>query len=733
MSLLTEFIDQVFWFMKESAIYILFGILIAGFLRHVISEKRFTKSFGGDDLKSTTLASLFGIPLPLCSCSVLPMMISLRRQGASKGATTAFLISTPETGVDSISVTYALLDPLFTVARPVAALISALTTGSIVNLFVRRGWDDSGDQELPAAGEAVACKEDPSASSPCGEGEGGLVRRSLRYGFGNLLDDLTPLLILAFLGSGLIAVIIPEGFFENAALQGWPAMFIMLLVGIPTYVCATSSTPIVAALLLKGLSPGAAFVFLLAGPPPHLGTMAAVWRFLRRRVPFLYLLSTAGLTLLMGGIIDSIYKDLDIPVAAIVGKSTGIVPEPLKIAAFAVLVVLMTASAVRTKFFSRWEERVRTLSKRLGIDLVGRWAKAAALLVIAALYLTTCFSVVDLGEVGWLTTFGKVKRSPNGEVVTYTEPGLHLHYPFPFQDLVTGRPGEVRVLDSGFRREPLLEEESPPGFLGRDGRSLEADAEVMNGEESLVSIKYSVQYRLKNAFAYFFSLDDPETLIQGYADASLRTVCACLSTLDILVGHRLELEQESRSRLQSDLDGIGCGVEILRFSYLDVHAPPEVHYAFRDVATAAEDKYQQELKGESAYLKIQAEARGEAYRIEQEAESFKHFRVNEAEGRADAFEARSEAYRAFEKITHFRLRMEAYETVLSKVQAVIPLANGIAVELWLRGPDRVGPPFIEDRAGRPPKKNDASPGGEEPPGRIKNMRTDMKKLIQNGR
>ena len=118
MDLLLDFVAQLFWFIKEVAIYVLFGLLIAGFLRYAISESRFIRYFGRNDIRSSALASLFGIPLPLCSCSVLPMMVSLRERGASKGATVSFLISTPETGVDSVSITYALLDPIMTVAVP---------------------------------------------------------------------------------------------------------------------------------------------------------------------------------------------------------------------------------------------------------------------------------------------------------------------------------------------------------------------------------------------------------------------------------------------------------------------------------------------------------------------------------------------------------------------------------------------------------------------------------------
>lgn len=732
MYFLVEIFSQAFWFLKESAPYMLIGIVVAGMLRHMISEERFTRYFGQNRFKSVGLASLFGIPLPLCSCSVLPMMVSLRKQGASKGAATSFLISTPETGVDSISITYALLDPIFTVARPVAALITALFTGSVVNFFERRNSHANGmnpadaqNSNGPAAGNGAACNDTPNSAPSCCAQEpieqGSFMSRSMRYGFGPLMDDLTPLLILAFLGSGFIAAAVPDKFFENPVTQGWPGMFLMLIVGVPIYVCATSSTPLVAALLLKGLSPGAALVFLLAGPVTNLGTILATLRYLGKRVMVIYVVCTAGLTLLMGGIIESIYNDLGIPVTAIVGKTTGLLPLSVKITALIILMILMGASIVRTNLIHRWSEKARRLCAPLGFDPLGKRAIFAGTALLVALYATTCFSVVDVGEEGWLFTFGKVARDEAGRVIVY-EPGLIVHLPYPFQSVRTEHPQQIRNLAFGFR-PPAEGDADPLNVYNENEEALDLglEAQVMDGQESLVSLRFSVHYRLVDTYAYTMGFDDPERLIGGYACAAVRTVCAKRSTQDILVGHRRELEAASKRRLQNELNDLGIGVEIVQVMFVDVHAPPEVHFSFRDVASAAEDKHEQELVGESFYRETLAAARADAHRIEQEAESYGDLIRSEAVGKSTAFTERSSAYQETRELTRLRMFLSRMGQVLSITPLVVPLQDGIEVELWMRGKDGREPPFTEGKSEGKTQENDKPKKTEPAPERDDNV------------
>ncbi|MHC4859961.1 MAG: permease, partial [Planctomycetota bacterium] len=252
MDLLWEYVRTVFSLFSESAPYLLVGFFLAGVLGVVVPERQVYRHLGGNRFRSVALASFLGIPLPLCSCSVLPTVASLRKSGASKGAATSFLISTPETGPDSIGLTYALLDPIMTVMRPLAALITALLTGSLVNKLVNLGLDRE-----PEGGEETEVPPETAGTTPSPPAEG--RRRSLRdvvleanrYAFGPLLDGLTQWFILGFLLTGLVALLVPDGFFTTHVPSGFGASLLMLVVGIPIYICAAAATPLAAALVVK--------------------------------------------------------------------------------------------------------------------------------------------------------------------------------------------------------------------------------------------------------------------------------------------------------------------------------------------------------------------------------------------------------------------------------------------------------------------------------------------------
>jgi hypothetical protein len=224
---------------------------------------------------------------------------SLRRHGASRSATTAFLISTPQTGVDSIFVTFSLLGLVFAVFRPIAAFASGLLGGAIVALADRK---DAATGPSPEACRQACCATDG----------GGKVRRALVYGFGALPQDIGRSLLAGLVIAALISAMVPDDFFTGAlggALkQGLPAMLLMMLVGLPIYVCATASVPIAAALLAKGVSPGAALVFLMTGPATNAATIATVWKVMGRRTALIYLASVAASALAAGSVLDWLFS-----------------------------------------------------------------------------------------------------------------------------------------------------------------------------------------------------------------------------------------------------------------------------------------------------------------------------------------------------------------------------------------------------------------------------------------
>ncbi len=294
-----------------SAPYMLFGLLMAGLLKAIIPDSFVNKHLGGNSAKSVIKASLLGVPLPLCSCGVVPVAASLKEQGAGPGPTTAFLISTPETGVDSIAITYALLDPIMTIIRPLAALITATSAGLLVNLLPNKSPD-------PANVPTDSCCE--TGCQPPPNAPGTPLHRAIldgvRYAFGQLLRDIGPYLLAGIAIAGLITWLIPDGFVEQHLGSGITSMLIMLVAGIPLYVCASASTPIVAALALKGLSPGAALVFLLVGPATNAASITVVAKLLGKPVAVVYVTVIAICALVMGMAINALYGWLAIDISS---------------------------------------------------------------------------------------------------------------------------------------------------------------------------------------------------------------------------------------------------------------------------------------------------------------------------------------------------------------------------------------------------------------------------------
>lgn len=334
--------------LNAMAPYLLLGFLIAGLVAQWLSAEWLSRWLSRDDLRSVATASVVGAPLPLCSCSVLPVAASLRKAGASKGAVSAFLVSTPETGVDSVVVTWGLLDPLMTLVRPLASVLSGLLTGLGVNLLVRSGKDDEPQAGLdPSAAATSCCGDDDAPQAHTHEGAspaGGRLRRALRYAAVELFDDLAGALLLGVLLSGLIAAVVPDEALASGALAGSGGLFLMLLVGIPVYVCAAASTPIAATLILKGLSPGAALVFLLAGPATNLATLAVMTRYMGKRVVAVHVGVLAIVTLGLGFALNAVYSGLDLAPSARLGEEHSHAAHWTGLVSAVVLLLLIAAT-----------------------------------------------------------------------------------------------------------------------------------------------------------------------------------------------------------------------------------------------------------------------------------------------------------------------------------------------------------------------------------------------------
>lgn len=296
-----------------SAPYVLFGFFVAGLLKAFIPDDFVARHLGRENGSSLLKASLFGVPIPLCSCGVLPAAAGLRRQGASKGATTSFLISTPETGVDSIAVTWALLDPLMALLRPLSAFLTAMVTGQLVRTLdpdVKETTDTPAPRAAfpmaPANDEPVACGCGCSApaSKPTVMER---LRTGMGFAFGDLFTDIAGWFFVGVGIAGLITVFVSPDLVETYLGSPLVAMLVMLLISTPLYVCATASTPIAAALVLKGFSPGAALVFLLAGPATNAAALSVITRILGKKSMILYLVGIMVSSLALGFAVDAIY------------------------------------------------------------------------------------------------------------------------------------------------------------------------------------------------------------------------------------------------------------------------------------------------------------------------------------------------------------------------------------------------------------------------------------------
>ena len=304
---MNAFIGNFIDLFTESAPYLLMGLLLAGVIRQLIPDTWINKTLGKDS--SVVTAALIGTPLPLCSCSVIPAAMGIRRAGASKASTASFMVATPETGVDSVGVTLALMGPVMAIARPIAAITSAIVAGLLVRRF---------DVETPSKQEPVksCCKGNHQAAP---DGVVGKAISVMQYGYGKLLKDFMGWLLIGLFFAALIQTFVPATLLSQYG-SGVLAMILVILVSIPMYICATASTPIAAGLMLSGISPGAALVFMLAGPATNIATLMVVKNELGVRSLVAYLTGVVVTALLMGLGFDFFLEYFEITIAVSHGE-----------------------------------------------------------------------------------------------------------------------------------------------------------------------------------------------------------------------------------------------------------------------------------------------------------------------------------------------------------------------------------------------------------------------------
>lgn len=272
-----ELVNSLLFMLNEMSPYILLGFLIAGIMHAFVPQRTFARHLSGTGLKAVVKSALLGIPLPLCSCGVLPTAIAMRRNGASRAASASFLVATPQTGVDSIAATWSLLGPAFAVIRPVAALVTAVCGGLAV------GWSEKHDAPASVTAADGEVPEEKGWRTKC--------LSALKYGYIDLVGSIGGWLVVGLVIAALITVYVPSDFFAAVGSRPVYSMLAVLVIAIPMYVCATGSIPIALSLMLKGLSPGTALVLLMAGPAANFASFTLIAREMGRKSAFIYLAS----------------------------------------------------------------------------------------------------------------------------------------------------------------------------------------------------------------------------------------------------------------------------------------------------------------------------------------------------------------------------------------------------------------------------------------------------------
>ena len=320
---LEKYFTELWILLLEMAPWLLLGLIFAGLLKVYFPQKHIEKYLGKSDFKSALNASLLGVPMPLCSCGVIPTAISFFKNGASKGATNSFLISTPQTGVDSILATYSMLGWPFAILRPLVAFVTGVAGGVLTNIFIK---EKPVKKASPFAGfkidsvalgnTASTCNDDScGCHEPKTEDKRHALVRAADYAFVELLQDIAKWLIIGFLAAALLSVLLPDDFFSSFKGFGLLEILVVLAASVPLYICATGSIPIAAVLLMKGVSPGAALVFLMAGPATNIATIAVLAKTMGRKSLIIYLL-----TITIGAIVFGLLVNWLIPADFILSK-----------------------------------------------------------------------------------------------------------------------------------------------------------------------------------------------------------------------------------------------------------------------------------------------------------------------------------------------------------------------------------------------------------------------------
>ena len=331
----------------ESAPWLLMGFSVAGLMKAFVPNQVLAKHLGEPGLLATIKAALLGAPLPLCSCGVIPAALGLRRSGASKAATTSFLISTPETGVDSVTVSYAMMGPFMAIIRPIAAISTAITAGLLVGPDKNEHAPQSSEpvqsccaSKTAEPESAESCCSKVSEENSAADSIGSRLRDSMKFTFVDLIRDISLWLMIGLGIAAMVKTYVPTEFLTQWG-DGFMAFVVMALIGVPMYICALASTPIAAGLLFSGVSPGATLVFMLVGPATNIATIGLVRNELGNRALAAYLGSVVGVGFGFGYLTNYLASQWNIDFLAQTQTTHAMINTPIATASAIVLAGLI--------------------------------------------------------------------------------------------------------------------------------------------------------------------------------------------------------------------------------------------------------------------------------------------------------------------------------------------------------------------------------------------------------
>ena len=654
----------------ESAIFILVGFAIAGLLHAAVAYPGVIRLLSAQRPRSVFLATLVGLPLPLCSCSVLPAAMTLRKRGASKGATLAFLISTPETSITSILLTYALLGPVMAIFRPIAAAITAFVAGIVENFADRHFPIEAGT----AGEDAAACNT--GAEIDAGDRATGFFARcgnGLRYAFVDLFDDIFGWILIGIVAAAAIQALLPAIVMEIIAANSFVSMLVMMVLGVPMYICAEASTPVAAAMVSQGLTYGAALVLLLVGPATNLGSLGVLYRQLGRRTVVIYLISICIVALALGAYLNTWIGSGELAGAA-QPLSEPLVPGWIKTIGAVAFLLIGFGTFRRRRYLAR---SAAWLDQRLPVP-VSRGGLVTALAITALTgYAFSGLFIVQPGETGIVRTFGTITRSD-------IAPGLHIAWPYPIDRVERVAVDRVYRTVLGYRADAVLSSATSP-----DDETDVGEAWVLVGDENIADLKSVVHWcaRSEEVIHFAFRTRDRERLVRAAAAGALREVLGGESITSLFTTMRRAREAQICERIQHRLDAYEVGIQVLAFRFLDTHAPPDVHDAFRDVASALEDRDAEINRALTRQAQVVPLARGTAIERTNAARGYAAGTTANARGRAERFVDLLKVYEQYPGVTEQRLYLEMLERVLPGLRKYIKPAGEEArrLDLWLIG------------------------------------------------